>query len=357
VFSGCGYEDPRHWRELGGMVQLARRLEQQLALAAHPGPAVHAWLAHSLLPFQLLGLARHLSRAPAAEVLISLMFAPGETLEGTQDHEQATANTRVALAALGKACRQQGHQLTLACSCQQHQQLYAPLLSATGLPPAPIHPAVVGAGCEPDAGAADATPRVLLHWGDLKAGKGHHQALALLHSLLEQGVPTPLQGWGWLWHQHSAESLAVEDAQLVQRAEAAGIGLVRLEGEVSSAAMHTWLAQCPVALLAYDPQRYRQRSSGMLWQWTASRRAMASNPLGCGVGHGEGWLATEAQQLGLGWQVPANRDGAAWLAAVARAAQRAAPGSGADTARLSPYGQTVLGESFANWCQIKLQSP
>jgi len=31
VFSGCGYGGPRQWRELGGALVLARRLEQQLA--------------------------------------------------------------------------------------------------------------------------------------------------------------------------------------------------------------------------------------------------------------------------------------------------------------------------------------
>jgi ABC-type polar amino acid transport system ATPase subunit len=84
------------------MVLLARRMEQQLALASAGGPAVRAWLGHSLLPFQLLGLARHLHRAPAADLLVSLMFAPGETLEAPEASaaRQATANARVALAAL-----------------------------------------------------------------------------------------------------------------------------------------------------------------------------------------------------------------------------------------------------------------
>jgi hypothetical protein len=41
---------------------------------------------------------------------------------------------------------------------------------------------------------------------------------------------------------------------------------VPLEGEINSAAMGQWLARCPIALLAYDPKRYAERSSGMLWQ-------------------------------------------------------------------------------------------
>ena len=111
VFSGCGYEDPRLWSELGGMVQLGRRMEQQLQQASASGEPVGAWLGHSLLPFQLLGLARHLATAPPAQVLLSLMFAPGETLAAPVADGEATANCRVALAALARASAQQGHQL------------------------------------------------------------------------------------------------------------------------------------------------------------------------------------------------------------------------------------------------------
>jgi len=252
VFSGCGYGDRRQWRELGGALVLARRLEQQLALASAGGPVVTAWLAHSLLPFQLLGLARHLNQSPAAAVLLSLMFAPGETLEGPAGDAQATATARVALAALARACAQQGHRLTLAFPSRQEETLYTPLLDATGLSSAGVHPAVVGAGTTPEPPAAeDAPPLVLLHWGDQKAGKGRAEALA---------------GLGWLFHQHSASALPDEEQALLERASKAGIGLVLLEGEITSATMGTWLARCPLALLAYNPERYAERSSGMLWQ-------------------------------------------------------------------------------------------
>lgn len=347
VFSGCGYEDPRHWRELGGMVQLARRLEQQLAQATSGSPAVQGWLAHSLLPFQLLGLARHLSQAPPAQVLISLMFAPGETLkrsgDGEPDAERATANTRVALAAMGRACRQQGHQLTLGCSSSQHQTLYAPLLAATGLERAGLHPAVVGAGHTPQSPPPEDTPLVLLHWGDLKAGKGQQEALALLQSLLEQGLPPELAGWGWLWHQHSATALSEPTAALLQRAEQAGLELVRLEGEVGSQEMGEWLARCSVALLAYDPQHYGQRSSGMLWQWAGGRAALGLGATG--IGYGEGWLAEEARALGVGWRTVS---GGHWLREVAAAAAAAQP------LQLSSEGETVLLGSFWRWCQEQL---
>ena len=357
VFSGCGYGDPHQWRELGGALQLARRLEQQLALASATGPAaqhpVAAWLGHSLLPFQLLGLARHLNQAPAAAVLLSLMFAPGETLAEASGHHphgdtQAIATARVALAALAKTCQQRGHRLTLAFPSAQQEALYAPLLAATGLASAGVHPAVVGAGSRPEPPPAEAAPLVLLHWGDQKAGKGRAEALAVLEALLEGPPPAALAGWGWLFHQHGGAELPTEEQALLQQAEAAGLGLMRLEGETTSAAMAAWLARCPLALLAYDPRRYGQRSSGMLWQWAASRAALGLPA--AGVGHGEGWLATEAGALGLAWHSPREPNG--WLAALATAA--AELGS---ISTLSAYGQQVLGESFASWCDTHLSAP
>jgi hypothetical protein len=347
VFSGCGYGDPRQWRELGGALQLARRLEQQLALAAAGGEPVAAWLGHSLLPFQLLGLARQLNQAPPAAVLLSLMFAPGETLEGPAGDPQAIATARVALAALAKACQQRGHHLTLCFPSAQQETLYAPLLAATGLASAGVHPAVVGAGSRPEPPAPGAAPLVLLHWGDQKAGKGRNEALGVLQALLEGPCPAALAGWGWLFQHHSAAPLPDAERSLLERTEAADLGLVWLEGEVSSSAMGQWLARCPLALLAYHPQRYAQRSSGMLWQWAASRTALGL-PV-AGVGHGEGWLPAEATALGLAWHSPADPNG--WLETLAAAAA-ALPAS----SPLNPYSQQVLGKSFSSWCAHTLNS-
>lgn len=350
VFSGCGYGDPRLWRELGGALVQARRLEEQLALASSDGQPVAAWLAHSLLPFQLLGLARHLSRTPAAAVLLSLMFAPGETLQGPPGDGQASDTARVALAALARACQQQNHRLTLAFPSRQQEALYAPLLAATGLASAGVHPAVVGAGIGPEAPAAEDPPLVLLHWGDQKAGKGRAEALSVLQALLEMPGPLPLQGWGWLFHLHSGAPLPEEERAILQRAEESQLGLVWLQGEVESAAMGQWLVRCPVALLAYDPLRYAERSSGMLWQWAASRSALQLPA--AAVGYGEGWLASEAMALGLAWRSPAGqRDGADWLTAVAAAAAALR-----SRFELSAYGRQVLEGSFGAWCHEALAS-
>lgn len=349
VFSGCGYEDPRLWSELGGMVQLARRLEQQLALASAEGPAVRAWLGHSLLPFQLLGLARHLTQGPPATVLVSLMHGPGETLGGGASREAATANCRVALAALARAAQQGGHRLRLTFPSRQQEQRYAPLLAATQLASGGVHPAVVGGGCRPEPPPAGARPLVLLHWGDCKAGKGRAEALAVLEQLLEQGPPPALAGWGWLFHSHGQGGLAEPERELLQRVEAADLGLDWRQGEVASAAMGAALACCPLALLAYDPELYRERSSGMLWQWAASRLAVGQGAVA--VGHGGGWLAAEAAELGVDWRLPMGGDGRAWLAALAEAAPQATA-----TATATAYGRAVLGESFGGWCGRALRT-
>jgi hypothetical protein len=128
-------------------------------------------------------------------------------------------------------------------------------------------------------------------------------------------------------------------------AQADHLGLVWLQGEVESTAMGQWLARCPLALLAYDQQRYAERSSGMLWQWAASRGAL-QRPAAA-VGHGSGWLAAEAAALGLGWHSPIETDD--WLAALAEAAALS-PGSS-----LNAYGEQVLETSFSNWCTHRLR--
>lgn len=341
AFSGCGYEDPRLWQDLGGTLQLARRLETQLKLATAAGEPVQAWLAHSLLPFQLLGLARHLASAPRATVLLSLMFAPSETLAGPGDPDQALANCRVALAALARAAAQAGHRLLLTFPSRQQEQLYAPLLQATGLHSGGIHPAVVGAGCQPQPPSDQEPPLVLLHWGDLKPGKGRQEALQVLQQLLEEGAPEGLKGWGWLFHVHSARAMRTEERTLLEKVGDGGVGLQWLQGAQSSAQMEQLLARCPVAMLAYDPQMYGQRSSGMLWHWGAARQAVGRTA--AAVGYAEGWLAREAPLLGIDWGSPSEAGG--WLDALGRAASQERRGG-----EVPEYGRAVLGKGFATWC-------
>jgi|GEM_PF-443407 len=339
----CGYEDPRHWADVAGTLHLARRLEGQLREASR-GEPVAAWVMHTALPFQLLGLARRLQRQPPAQVAISLMFAPGETLEGPAGDGQATAQCRLALVGLGQACRAAGHRPWIGVPSAQQGALLAPLLAAAGLPAGELHPAVVGAGGNRIQPAGEPTAAVLLHWGDLKRGKGRQEALAVVAALLEQGLPADLAALGWLFHLHSRETLPASERALLERARQEITGFTLLEGPVPRLEMLIRLAACPLALLAYDPGTYGQRSSGMLWTWASAR--LAAGQAAAAVGYGEGWLAREASALGVGWRGLAAAEspptGEEWLGALQESQQavEAAPG-------FSTYGRAVLGSGFA----------
>ena len=89
----------------------------------------------------------------------------------------------------------------------------------------------------------------------------------MLQALLEQPLPAPLGDRGWLFHHHSQTLLSKEERQLLVRSGEAATCLVHLKGEVESAEMASCLSRCPLAMLAHEPQRYRQRSSGMLLHW------------------------------------------------------------------------------------------
>jgi len=353
VFSGCGYVDPRHWADLGGTVHLARGLERQLleALerpAAEGAPPVTGWVIHTALPFQLLGLARALSQLPAATVVVSLMFPPEETLGGEGGSGAASANCQVALSALARAVEQGRHRLRLELPSQQSLEAYAPLIAAAGLECSGLHPAVVGAGLPVDQpaqhpGAGTARPRILLHWGDLKPGKGRMEALAVVHQLLS-GPPLPaaLQGAEWLFHLHSQELLPEAELAMLTEAQEHVMGFHWLNERVEMGRMQALLAGCDGALLAYDPILYRQRSSGLLWCYGAAR--WRSGQAAAVLGRPGGWLEREARDLGLNWR--SGADGG-WLEGLGTLVEQSRAGSGSAAERFTAYGQQMLGEGFA----------
>ncbi len=229
VFRGCGYVDPRHWADLGGMVHLAKRMERQVLEALERQASEHSqpvrgWVAHTVLPFQLLGLARALRHGPPATVVVSLMFPPGETLEGDGGEAAATGNCQVALNALARTVEEGGHRLRLELPSRQSLELYAPLLARAGLECTGLHPAVVGAGLpvepqEAAPGGRAGRPRILLHWGDLKPGKGRREAMEVVNQLLS-GAPLPpsLKNAEWLFQLHSQEPLSITEEACPERA-------------------------------------------------------------------------------------------------------------------------------------------
>ena len=351
VFCGCGYEDPRHWSDLGGTVHLAKRLEKQLLNALKPqeiggSQPVAGWVIHTALPFQLLGLARALRHVPAATVVVSLMFPPGESLEGEGGNGAAT-NCRVALGALARAVEKGSHRLRLELPSQQSLELYEPLLAAAGLSCTGLHPAVVGAGLPvrdqgPDAGTAGL--RILLHWGDLKPGKGRKEALEVVNQLLgKRPLPPTLRNADWLFQLHSQEPLPKAERATIEKARQCVRRFTWLNERVEAKRMQELLALCDVALLAYDPILYRQRSSGLLWCY-ASARWMAKQPAAV-VGRAGSWLEREAHDLGLKWRSGADGN---WLENLAGAVDQRPADHGYGMEPFTVYGRWILGKEFAD---------
>ena len=354
VSSGCGYVDPRHWADLGGCLHLAARLRNQWEVAV-TGLTPGLWLAHSLLPFQQIALAQLLKKQPSALVVLSLMFAPGETLEGMQGCDtqrlriNAELNSRTAHQALAQACRHAGHALTVSASSWTTLNLHQPMLEAAGLPFACQHPAVVGAGSSLEP-FSEAEPMVLLHWGDLKPDKGSQESLALLRALLQRR-PEERPPWRWLFHTHSEQSLSYDDQLVLGRAsQELGSQLVWLSKQVSSSEMQQWLSQCSTALLAYSPSTYAERSSGVLWCYAAARYALGLPAQG--IGYGGHWLQHESTAMGMGWTVAplaaGPSDGDLWLSALERAM------ANPPKASWKVAADQLLGQSFADWVLAKM---
>lgn len=367
VSFGCGYIDQRHWADLAGSLHLATRLRRQFEVAtaadgASGRPAPDAWLAHSLLPFQLIALAQLLQHQPPALVLLSLMFAPGETLGGStgpaakQRQQQASLTMRTALQALAQAARQGKHRLIVGSSSRQTLALHEPLLQAAGLEQLELHPAVVGAGCRIPPAAHEQEPTVLLHWGDFKADKGRQEALAVVQAQLQRSATGTPPAWRLLFHGHSQEPLAPDESALLQKAQQLlGDRFVWLDEYVPTDRMQQWLASCDLALLAYSPLTYATRSSGVLWCYAAARHGCSRSATVLGYsGH---WLQREGQALGMAWVTAPSflepGDGSGWLRAVEQAmvrANQAEPIWTSDATR-------VLGQSFSDWILQKLATP
>ncbi len=350
LLSDAGYIDPRHWSDLAGSLHQAALLRPQLeAAVVAGGPApVAVWLAHSLVPFQLIALAQLLQTMPSAQVVISLMFAPGEVFAGQPEHDLqaqrqlAETAARTALAALALAVQRGGHQLLLGAASQNLIALYRPLCQAVGLDAPQLHPAVVLAADAPSRQQLP-PPQLLLHWGERKPDKGRELALRVLaHRLDGGGCPEQLQDLPWCFHASSRQPPAAEEAALLEHARADGRCRI-LEGQVSRAQMLNELAAAEVALLPYCPQAYAERSSGVLWLYGASRLAL-ERPARL-VGWPGGWLAHEAAALALPWgDLPAAASPEQILAALAEVLERPGAAAGA-----SGYGRQVLGAGFAPW--------
>jgi len=355
VLHDAGYIDPRHWCDLNGSLHQAGLLRPQLTKAAE-GPMVKAWLAHSLLPFQLIALAQLLQHQRPATVLISLMFAPGEVFGGQSgfamiDQRQAAElSTSTAIAALARAAKKAGHDLILAAASQALIDRYAPLCAAAGIPVPCLHPSpLVGTELLSTAASYE-PPQLLLHWGERKPDKGREVALSILEELLQYPpLPEKLRGMKWCFHASSRESADPAEHELLQRASYCPHIRI-LEGSTSREQMLQELARSSAALLAYSPLAYAERSSGVFWMYAAVRLACGqAAPIVIPRG---GWLWHEAEKFGLPCtELPQNATGAEALQRLAEVAQLAP-----NAATLTDYGQKILGQPWDQWLVNQLQT-
>jgi hypothetical protein len=317
---------------------------------------VQAWLAHSLLPFQLIALAQLLQHQPSATVLLSLMFAPGEVFAGqsglslADQRQAAELNARTAIAALARSARQAGHRLLLAAASQALIERYAPLCDAAELPAPLLHPSPLG-GVEPlSRPEPQGPPQVLLHWGERKPDKGRELALAVLEQLLNDApLPEALQQVHWCFHASSREPPgAAEQALLLRAARHPRISV--LEGSQSRERMLQELARSSAALLAYSSVAYAERSSGVFWLYAALRLACGlSAPL---LIPPSGWLWQEAQAFGLPCvALPEPATAAEALQRLAEVLQLSATAPA-----LTPYGQSVVGQPWDRWVVDRLEA-
>jgi hypothetical protein len=355
LLQNAGYIDPRHWCDLSGSLHQAALLRPQLADAAGGG-AVQAWLAHSLLPFQLIALAQLLQHQPPATVLISLMFAPGEVFGGqsglslADQRLAAELNARTAIAALARSARQAGHRLILAAASQTLIERYTPLCAAADLPAPLLHPSPLGGVELSFRGVAPGSPQVLLHWGERKPDKGRELALAVLEQLLSDApLPEALQQVHWCFHASSREPPGAAEQTLLQRA-ACHPRISVLEGSQSRERMLQELARSSAALLAYSSVAYAERSSGVFWLYVAVRLACGlPAPL---VTPRHGWLWREGQAFGVPCvALPEPAMAAEVLERLAEVLRLSATAPA-----LTPYGHSVVGQPWDRWVVDQLEA-
>jgi hypothetical protein len=302
IFEDVGYFAEPEWWTLPVTIQLAHKIKEQLLRAdglSEKKPKT--WLGHSLLPFQILGLAFYLSEQPKSNIHISLMFSPGETFDQLEanNHRRAECTASYTWLELSRICKRNKHQLHIGSASSQTTKQYKYILEKAKTRQPELQPAFCGSGWKMrEEKATNAYTHIMLHWGDLKPDKGVQEALFMIRSLLDGW--RPIHPCRFLFQSFSHRELENQDRRLlVQAKEELGELLVWIEDYQTNEDMMDQLSQCDVALLAYDSITYANRSSGILWCYAAARFAIGKPATA--IGYGDNWLAAEARELGMEW--------------------------------------------------------
>ena len=302
IFEDVGYLAEPEWWTLPVTIQLAHKIKDQLLKTdSLSEKKARTWLGHSLLPFQILGLAFYLSKQPESDIYISLMFSPSETFGQLEanNHRRAECTAAYAWLEMSRICKRNQHQLHIGSAASQTTKQYNYILEKAKTKPPELQPAFCGSGWKrKEKKATNECTHIMLHWGDLKPDKGFQEALFIIRSLL--GGWRPIHPCHFLFQSFSHRELEDQDRRLLEQAqEELSELLVWIEDYQTNDDMMNQLSQCDVALLAYDSITYANRSSGILWCYAAARFAIGKPATA--IGYGDNWLATEARDFGMEW--------------------------------------------------------
>lgn len=342
IFQDVGYFADRKWWTMPVSIRLANKIKNQMLGSELSEKKTRTWLAHSLLPFQLLGFALFLKTQPKSNIFISIMFDPSEILERLPESEQKRAQSISAYAwlELSRVCKRKNHNLRLGSASLHTTQRHHNILNQAHLPLPQLHPAFCGAGWqEPTVEASANCCNVLLHWGDLKSDKGLQESLFVIKSLVDGWRPrVPCH---FLFHSYSHREFEEKDKRILEHAQQKlGDLFTWIDKYQSEKQMMTLLSKCEIALLAYNQVAYAHRTSGILWCYTAARFSI--NQSATAIGYGNNWLQSETKAFGMCWVEINNIDNL--LAAIDDSLRFSTKTS----QQWSTYSENILKNSYAN---------
>ncbi|MBP0465349.1 hypothetical protein J5Y09_15595 [Roseomonas sp. PWR1] len=247
----------------------------------------------------LLGWMKGFEPASAPLFVVHLMFPSGVALDAAGVLQVEDPIAALAYRLAGRVAEAPGPPVHLFASGRQHAVEFSTLFGR----PVPAHPLPILP--DPPEAVATSGDRVLLFAGDARADKG----IALLPPLVDLLAPAR-PGWTFAAHVNSAAAWGEAAAAATELRSRAALhpNLALAEGRLQPEAYTALLAGARIALLPYDPQRYRRKSSGVLWEAVC---------LGLPVVVPEGtWLENEARHWGAGHVAYAAQDPAAIAAAL-----------------------------------------
>lgn len=272
------FDDIRHFND-----EFAAELDLLPASLFTPGDAVLAPTVTEAHLCGLVGWMKGFAAASAPLFIVHLMFPSGVSLDASGALVVEDPIAALAYRLAGRVAAAPGPTVHLFASGRQHAVEYGALFGRD----VPAHPLPI----LPASSMRAATPgnEALLFAGDARLDKG----LALLAPLLRLLAPAH-PGWTFTAHVNAdaAWGEAAAAAALFRSEAARHPNARQFDGRLAPEAYEDLLCRARLALFPYDPDRYRRKSSGVLWE-AVSLGIPVLVPAGT-------WLANEARGWGAG---------------------------------------------------------